>query len=85
MQSLAIVYNASHDGSRFIYIISLSAWASLWLRNKFLLQYQEYVTLAWVSLMCFLLEQQQIKQKLIRQLVNYYTNSASILTLQRRH
>jgi hypothetical protein len=41
--------------------------------------------LAWVSLMCFLLEQQQIKQKLIRQLVNYYTNSASILTLQRRH
>ena len=33
-----------------VYIISLPAWASLWPRNKFLLQYQEYVALAWVSL-----------------------------------
>jgi hypothetical protein len=26
-------------------MIVLSAWGSLWLRNKFLLQYQEYISL----------------------------------------
>ena len=35
-----------------VYIISLPAWASLWPRNKFLLQYQEYVSLAWGLLEC---------------------------------
>jgi hypothetical protein len=34
----------------------------------FLLQYQEYVSLAWVSLMCFRLEQQN-KTKLIKSLL----------------
>ena len=33
------------------------------LATHFLLQYQEYVSLAWVSLMCFQLEQQQNKTK----------------------
>ena len=31
--------------------------------QQVLLQYQEYVSLAWVSLMCFQLEQQQNKTK----------------------
>ena len=57
--------NASHDRPK-VYIISLPAWASLWLRNKFLVQYQELVSLVWLSSMCFRLEQQQNKKQVIR-------------------
>ena len=46
MQSLAIVLNASHDGSKF----NITSLGKLMASQQVLLQYQEYVSLASVAL-----------------------------------